>query len=99
MLLQDVYHGQPELLLRIRRLGLHVTNSGSHDLLVLEITNSDSHDLLIHMNTHSGPVLHPLDMVKHDPFVLKITAWLHLPDKANSTSLTREDAVMDVVVR
>lgn len=79
MLLQDVYYGQLESLLRVRGLILHVTDIDCHDLPVLGV---------IHMNTHSGLVRNPLDMVEHDPFVLQITSWLHLPHKANSTPLT-----------
>ena len=52
-------------------------------VLKLEVATSDGHDAVAHLVLdvvlHGGATNDPLNMIEHDPSILEITAWLHLP--------------------
>jgi hypothetical protein len=62
------------------------------DLCVLElhVTHGNGHDLVIccieWVTGHCGPLLDMLDMVKHEPYILQISSWLHAFDEVHTAS-------------
>jgi hypothetical protein len=53
----------------------------SNCILLLHVTNGDGHNKaasgVIEVASHCCPFLDMLNVVKHNPRVLKITTWLH----------------------
>ena len=72
----DVVEVMPEKHLSILVLGLEVAASDGHDTLVRPV---------IYVASYGGSLGHALDMVGHDPSMLKIPARLHAPNQVNPT--------------
>ena len=57
----------------------------------LKVTTHDGHDVLISplvdVACLGGPISDLLDMIGHDPSILKTTARLHPPNQVNTTTL------------
>ena len=58
-------------------------------VLKLEVVARNGHDALIgpivNVARHGGPTGDTLDMVKHNPCILKVTCRLHLPHQVDTT--------------
>jgi hypothetical protein len=73
--------------LDLRVLRLHVTYGDGHDLVIR---------CIVHVTRHCGPFFDTLDMVKHEPSVLKISSWLHALDEVYTTSRSIFQHLKDV---
>ena len=73
----DMIEVFPEKYLSILVLGLEVATSTGHDVLIHPVVD---------MASHGRPTGDPLDMIKHDPCILKITTKLHLPNQVTPLS-------------
>jgi hypothetical protein len=77
VLCHEIVEFYPNDTLDLGVLRLHVTYGDGHDLAICYI---------VHVTRHSGPLFNTLDMVKHEPSILKISSWLHALDEVHTTS-------------
>ena len=77
ILCHEIVQFSPHDTLDLGVLQLHVTYGNGHDLAIR---------CIIHVILHCGPFFDAVDMVKHEPSVLKISSWLHVLDKVHTTS-------------
>ena len=75
--MHDSIQAPPKLYLNFCVLQLHITHCNGHYLLLLRV---------IHVAGHRGPVLHALDVVKHQPRIVQVPCRLHPPYEVHSTS-------------
>jgi hypothetical protein len=76
VLCHEIVEFSPHDTLDLRVLQLYVTYGDGHDLAIC---------CIVHVICHCVPFLDTLDMVKHEPSVLKISSWLHVLDEVHTT--------------
>lgn len=72
----DVVEVMPKKHLCILVFELEVGANNGHDTLV---------GLVVYVASHGGPFGHALYMIRHDPNILEIPAWVHEPNQINPT--------------